>query len=692
MRQSRSNEPLEQGSASTQTPGDPQTSEFHLGRVIDAIPGFVWSALPDGEVEFCNQRWLDYTGMSLDEVRGEEFAAAIHAQDKSDFVEKWRAALTQGESFEAEVRMRQADGCYRWFLIRAVPLRDAKGRISRWYGTNVDIEDLKRAQEEVLKQTSRLDELFEQTPEAVAVLSADGRIVRINKEFTRMFGYEPDEVLERPVNDLIVPERLVESAREYNRRLKSGDRVEVETLRRRKDGNDVHVSLLAVPVTAASGEQVANYAIYRDITERKLAEERLLESEVRFQAIADTAPVMIWTTGTDGLCNYFSKPWLDFTGRTMEQEVGMAWIEGVHPDDVQGCFDGFLPAFHARKPFRMEYRLRRADGEYRWVDESGIPRYTPGGEFAGYIGCNIDITDRKRAEEERERLRQVQSELAHINRVTTMGELAASIANEIKQPISAAHTNAKTCLRWLGRNQPDIEEAREAASRVIQDVTRASEIISRIRVLFKKGDAEREWVDVNEVIREMISLMRSAAARHAISIHTELAPELPNVRAARVQLQQVFLNLMLNGIDAITEGNVAGDLTIKSQRNPDGQVLISVSDTGIGLPPERANKVFDAFFTTKPQGTGMGLSISRSIIESHGGRLWATGNSDRGATFQFTLPSNRPRRHKQYQALPVHWDLALVPTRGTSRGAFSRMCSVWSHSLWSGRWESNKSE
>jgi len=637
MRQSRSNEPLKRAEASMQTPGDPRTSEFQLERVIDALPGFVWSALPAGDVEFCNQRWLDYTGKSLDEVRGEELAAAIHPQDKSDFVEKWRAASTQGESFQAEARMRRADGCYRWFLIRAVPLGDTKGGIGRWYGTNVDIEELKRAQEEVLKQTSRLDELFEQTPEAVAILSADGRIVRINKEFTRMFGYEPDEVLERPVNDLIVPERLVESAREYNRRLKSGDRVEVETVRRRKDGTDVHVSLLAVPVAAVSGEQVANYAIYRDITERKRAEERLLESEVRFQAIADTAPVMIWTTGTDGLCNYFSKPWLDFTGRTMEQEVGMGWTEGVHPDDVQGCLDGFLPAFHARKPFRMEYRLRRADGEYRWVDESGIPRYTPGGEFAGYIGCNIDITDRKRAEEERERLRQVQSELAHINRVTTMGELAASIAHEVKQPISAAHTNAQTCLRWLGRNQPEIEEAREAASRVIQDVTRASEIISRIRVLFKKGEPEREWVDVNEVIREMISLMRSEAARHAISIHTELAPELPNVRADRVQLQQVFLNLMLNGIDAITEGNVAGDLTIKSQRNPDGQVLISVSDTGIGLPPERANKVFDAFFTTKPQGTGLGLSISRSIIESHGGRLWATGNSDRGATFQFTL-------------------------------------------------------
>ena len=311
--------------------------------------------------------------------------------------------------------------------------------------------------------------------------------------------------------------------------------------------------------------------------------------------------------------------------------------QGVHPDDVQGCFDGFLPAFHARKAFRMQYRLRRADGEYRWVIESGIPRYA-GGEFAGYIGSNIDITELKRAEEERERLRQVQSELAHVNRITTMGELAGSIAHEIRQPISAAQTNASTCLRWLGRDRPDIEEAREAVSRIIQDVTRASEIIGRIRVLFKKGEPEREWVDINEVVREMISLMRSEAGRRGISIHTELASALPNVNADRVQLQQVLMNLMLNGIEAIDEGTVAGNLTIKSQRNADGHVLISVSDTGMGLPPKQADRVFEAFFTTKPLGTGMGLSISRSIIESHGGRLWATGNSDRGATFQFTLP------------------------------------------------------
>jgi signal transduction histidine kinase len=219
-----------------------------------------------------------------------------------------------------------------------------------------------------------------------------------------------------------------------------------------------------------------------------------------------------------------------------------------------------------------------------------------------------------------------------------MGEFAASIAHEIRQPISAALINAKTCLRWLGREQPEIGKANESVSRIVENVTRASDIISRIRVLYKKGEQRREQVDVNEMIEEMISLVRSEASGYAISIHTELAPELPPVMADRVQLQQVFLNLVRNGIDAINETDTAGDLTIGSQRNSSEQLLISIRDTGIGLPPERGDRIFDAFFTTKSQGTGMGLSISRSIIESHGGRLWATGNPDRGTTFQFTLP------------------------------------------------------
>jgi signal transduction histidine kinase len=220
----------------------------------------------------------------------------------------------------------------------------------------------------------------------------------------------------------------------------------------------------------------------------------------------------------------------------------------------------------------------------------------------------MDVTERKRAEEERERLRQVQADLAHLNRVTTMGELTASLAHEIKQPMAAAVTDAKTCLRWLGRDDPDLAEARDAASRMVKDVMRAADIISRISLLFTKGSRQQELVDVNELIREMFVLLRSEANRYSISIRTELAENLPKVMADRVQLQQVLMNLMLNGI-------------------------------GVGLPPEQADQIFSAFFTTKDKGTGMGLPISRSIIESHGGRLWATGAPGRGATFQFTLPA-----------------------------------------------------
>jgi C4-dicarboxylate-specific signal transduction histidine kinase len=243
--------------------------------------------------------------------------------------------------------------------------------------------------------------------------------------------------------------------------------------------------------------------------------------------------------------------------------------------------------------------------------------------------------ERKHAEET---LRQAQADLAHVSRVTTMGELTASLAHEVNQPIAAAVTNANTCLRWLTRDQPDVEEARAAAMRIVKDGTRAAEIIRRIRLLFKKGTPQRGWVDINEVIREMIVLLRSEAARHNILVETELVTDLPQVMGDRVQLQQVLMNLMINGIDAMKDADGARELAIKSQRAETDQVLVSVSDTGAGLPLQQSDQIFNAFFTTKPHGTGMGLSISRSIVESHGGRLWAAENSPRGASFQFTLP------------------------------------------------------
>jgi PAS domain S-box-containing protein len=237
-----------------------------------------------------------------------------------------------------------------------------------------------------------------------------------------------------------------------------------------------------------------------------------------------------------------------------------------------------------------------------------------------------------------EALRQAQADLAHVTRVTTMGELTASLAHEVNQPIAAAVTNANTCLRWLAGDTPNLEEAREAASRIVKDGTRAADIISRIRLLFKKGTPQRELVDVNEVIREMVVILRSEATRHTIAVRTELATDLAQVMGDRVQLQQVMMNLMINGIDAMKEADGTRELAIKSRRAEREQVMVSVSDTGVGLPRQKVDQIFNAFFTTKPHGTGMGLSISRSIVESHGGRLWAADNSPRGASFHLILP------------------------------------------------------
>jgi signal transduction histidine kinase len=276
-----------------------------------------------------------------------------------------------------------------------------------------------------------------------------------------------------------------------------------------------------------------------------------------------------------------------------------------------------------------EVRLLRKDGTYRWFLIRRNALLDGRGDVLRWYAAATDIEDRKRAEE-------LQADLAHINRVTTMSELTASLAHEIKQPIGAAVTNAEVCLRLLNRNEPDVPDAREAALEMANDARRAAEIIDRVRSLYQKGSSQLELVDVNEAIAEMLIMLRNEANRHSVTMRTHLAEGLPEVTADRVQLQQVLMNLMLNGIEAMRDDG--GELSIKSQLSEDGQLLISVSDNGVGLPAERADQIFNAFVTTKPKGTGLGLAITRSIVESHRGRVWATANSGRGTTFHFTLP------------------------------------------------------
>ena len=363
---------------------------------------------------------------------------------------------------------------------------------------------------------------------------------------------------------------------------------------------------------------------------------QLRKEEKHLRDVVETIPAMAFSARSDGTTEFVNRPWLDYTGLSEKANLDSGWQLTIHPDDLEEHLSKWQASLATGAPFENEARHRDANGAYRWFLVRAVPLRDKRGNILKWYGTLTDIEDRKRSEQEREKVRQLQADLAHENRVSMMGELAASLSHELKQPIAAAITDNKTCLRWLTRDKPDVEEAREATLRAMKGSTCAAEIIDRMRSFYKKGaPPERESVDVNVLVREMIVLLRSEANRYSIRMRTDLAAELPNVTADRVQLQQVLMNLMLNGIEAMKD--TAGELTIKSELGQDGQLLISVRDTGVGLPDE-ADRIFNAFFTTKPQGSGMGLAICRSIVEAHRGRLWASSNDGRGATFQFTLP------------------------------------------------------
>jgi PAS domain S-box-containing protein len=357
--------------------------------------------------------------------------------------------------------------------------------------------------------------------------------------------------------------------------------------------------------------------------------------EEKFRETIESIPAMAFVSLPDGSRTFVNKGWVEYTGMTVEQSLGSGWHAVIHPRDLKRVLGEWEAALASGKPMYYEARYRRAeDSQYRWFVVRVAPQWNKRGKIVKWFGTLTDIEDRKRAEEERERLR---ADLAHVNRVSTLGELAASVSHELKQPIAAAILSGKSCIEWLAHDPPNLDRARAAADRIDKYGNRAAEIIDRIRSLYKKSPPQRELFEVNEIIREMVELLRCEANDYAVSIRTDLAADLPKITADRVQLRQVFMNLILNGIEAMKE--TGGVLTVKTQLGENGELLISVSDTGMGLPKEKTEQIFDAFFTTKPQGSGMGLSISRSIVESHGGRLWATANNGRGATFHFTLPT-----------------------------------------------------
>ena len=516
-------------------------------------------------------------------------------------------------------------------LLRAVALQNAESiRIAR-----------QRAEEQTEATVWEQALLLNLTHDAIFVRNIHGSIKYWNRAAQELYGWRAEETIGKITYDVlktVYPTPLEEIEAEV---MRTG-RWEGELIRTKKDGTQIVVASRWSLGPYKQDAPIAILETNNDITRRKRAEEELhaaysnlQQREGRIRRLVDAQIIGIFIGNLQGEILEANDAFLKIVGYGRDDLLSglVRWTDLTPLEwrdrDQQAIAE--LTATEVVQPYEKEYF--RKDGS-RVPVLIGAAVFERGGNEA--VVFVLDLTERKHAEEERERLRQAQAELAYMSRVSMMGEFAASLAHEIKQPIAAAVMRARTGLRWLQRQPPGIEKAREILSRIIEDATRAATIVDRNRSLYKRETSKRETVNLNEVIRETIALLQEKASKNSILIRTQLDAVLPTISADRVQVQQVLMNLILNGIEAMKE--TRGELTITSETGEHSQVLISVRDSGVGLPVGNPERIFEAFFTTKPEGTGMGLSISRRIIESHGGRLWASASPGGGAIFHFTLP------------------------------------------------------
>jgi PAS domain S-box-containing protein len=465
-----------------------------------------------------------------------------------------------------------------------------------------------------------------------------GRILEVNDTYCRMSGYSEQELLTMTIPDIEALHDAETIAANIRKTMELGPN-RFESAHRRKDGSLFPVEISCQCQSIGDGQTVV---FVRDITERKRAEEALRRSEAYLaegQRLSHTGS-WAWNPLTEQ-CFYWSEEM--FRIFEIDPQQGLPTSEifwaRIHPEDRESMRELMRKSALEKTEYAHDHRILLPDGTVKHIHAIGHPVLDEAGELIEFIGTAIDVTERKRAEEERERLRQLEAELAHINRVSLMGELAASIAHEINQPLSGVVSNANACLRWLAGDAPSLEEVREAARRIVRDGKRAAEVIARIRALAKRAETLQARLDLNETMREVLVLVGDEVKRVGARIHTDFADDLSPVAGDQVQLQQVVLNLVMNGIEAMSSvGERARELVITTRNLEPDQVQVTVDDSGIGLDPDVRDKIFDPFYTTKPTGMGMGLSICRSILEAHGGRLWATAKDGPGTVFHFTLP------------------------------------------------------
>jgi PAS domain S-box-containing protein len=777
--------------------------DIELRRVVDTLPGLVWTARHDGHIDFLNQRWCEYTGLGVDEAYGRGWETAIYPEDLPELLERWRFILASGEPGEMEARLRRFDGEYRWFLFRTCPLVDASGQVVKWCGMNSDIEDRRRAEEALRAHERHFRSIVDGFPALVALRTPAGDLEYANRRYLEYFGATLEKLKQSSWCFDFHPDDLAEVLAAWRKAAETGLPCDIEC-RHCTGGVYRWFHMHGFPLRDTEGRIVLWYLLHIDVDDRKRAEallageKRLLEMvasghsmscilEALCQLVESSAsgcycsvvlvdpsgrriehgagpslpagyiaslngrPVNVesgpcamaaylneqviapdltsetrwaehgwcsmalayglracWSTPITSTAGkvlgafaiYYNEP---RTPTTYEQHliaqlthiasiaveraqndaalkrseaflseaqhlssVGsflwrvatdeITWSEEVyriyefdkgvpvtlerigsriHPDDLPLFYEKIDRARGDGSNFEYEHRLQMPDHSVKYLHVIAHGTRDQDGRLE-YIGAVQDVTERRRSEEA---LGEVRSELARVARVTSLGALTASIAHEVNQPLSGIITNASTCLRMLAADPPNLDGARETARRTIRDGDRASDVITRLRALFAKRDATTERVDLNEAAREVIALSSSELQRSRVILRTELADDLPPVTGDRIQLQQVILNLLRNALDAMSGvDDRPRKLVITTERDEDDHARLTVQDTGVGFEPQAVGRLFESFYTTKSGGMGIGLSVSRSIIESHHGRLWAAPNDGPGASFSFSIP------------------------------------------------------
>lgn len=603
-------------------------------QVIDADPNLISVRDAAGKFLLANQAVATLYGMGPEELTGRNIAELFPDKEQANTMLHTDSEVIENRRQIEFVEHNFLSGMNRWFHVTKAPLEQPDGSV-HVLDVTVDITESRLAAEKLLKSAEQIEDLYDNAPCGYHSLDKDGIIVRINNTELEWLGYTRNELIGQwNFLDLLTPFSSEKFCQRFQMFQKHGGVQELELDVLRKDGTVLPVLLISTAIYDPDGHFVMSRSTMFDITTRRLAENALRESENLFRTTVDNVPIIIWVADVDEGpaylgCNFFNRRWHDFTGHAQEETLVRDWIIYVHPDDAERCLDAYNKAFRHIQPFKLEYRLRRHDGVYRWMLDSGAPRFTAGGDFSGYIGTCIDITEQKQFEKMR-------AQMEHIGRLNIAGEMASGLAHELSQPLTACNNYLAGCLHRMEENDWDREKLHKAVRLAHNQAERAGKIINHLKEMVRKQGSKRTLIDVNSLIRDVVTFLEDEVKRQGISIHMALFP-LPQIMACKVEIEQVLLNLCKNAIESM-HSCPQRELRVITCAVEPGEILVTVGDSGRGIPPDGIESLFNPFQTSKDEGLGLGLAICRSFVENHSGRIWADTQREFGAEFYFTLP------------------------------------------------------